>query len=101
MYIQGMMDAMRGNRDGADVVAVFTASNMCAATATPYAPVAPCNSLFDGMHVNPGCISYQRCSQPTIWCSHNDNTYNLTDGREHGWPCFANNAIAAFFLSLP
>ena len=66
-----------------------------------YTPVASCNSLFDGKPVNPGCISYQGCSEPTIWCSHNDNIYNLTDGHEHGWPCFANSAIADFFLSLP
>jgi hypothetical protein len=26
---------------------------------------------------------------------------HLTDGHEHGWPCFANSAIADFFLSLP
>jgi polyhydroxybutyrate depolymerase len=101
MYIQGMMDAMRGNGNGADVVAVFVASNMCGSTSSPYAPVAACNSTFDQKPVNPGCISYQGCSKPTIWCSHNDNVYNLTDGHEHGWPCFANNAIADFFLSLP
>jgi poly(3-hydroxybutyrate) depolymerase len=101
MYIQGMMDAMRGNGNGANVVAVFVASNMCTSTTMPYAPVATCNSTFDNKPVNPGCINYQGCSKPTIWCSHNDNVYNLTDGHEHGWPCFAANAMADFFLSLP
>ena len=37
----------------------------------------------------------------TVWCSHNDSGYNLTDGHMHGWPCFASNAIADFFLGLP
>jgi polyhydroxybutyrate depolymerase len=101
LYIQGMMDAMRGGGNGADVVAVFTASNMCTTTTMPYAAVAPCNSTFDNKPVNPGCITYQGCAKPTVWCSHNDNVYNLTDGHEHGWPCFANSAIADFFLSLP
>jgi hypothetical protein len=53
------------------------------------------------MLVTPGCVSYQGCSQPTIWCSHNDNGYNASDGHEHGWPCFASNAMADFFLGLP
>jgi polyhydroxybutyrate depolymerase len=101
LYIQGMMDAMRGGGNGADVVAVFTASNKCSTMSSPYTEVAACNSLFDQKPVNPGCISYQGCTEPTIWCSHNDNNYNLTDGHEHGWPCFANSAIADFFLSLP
>jgi polyhydroxybutyrate depolymerase len=101
LYIQGMMDAMRGGGNGADVVAVFTASNKCMSTSSPYTAVAACNSTFDNKPVNPGCISYQGCTEPTIWCSHNDNIYNLTDGHEHGWPCFANSAIADFFLSLP
>ena len=101
LYIQGMMDAMRGGGNGANVVAVFTASNMCTTTSMPYAAIPTCNSTLDGKLVNPGCISYQGCSKPTVWCSHNDNVYNLTDGHEHGWPCFAANGIADFFLSLP
>jgi poly(3-hydroxybutyrate) depolymerase len=101
LYIQGMMDAMRGGGNGADVVAVFSASNKCMTTSMPYPQIAMCNSTFDGKPVNPGCIKYDGCIEPTIWCSHNDNTYNLTDGHEHGWPCFANTAISDFFLGLP
>jgi hypothetical protein len=52
------------------------------------------------MQVNPGCITYDGCSVPTHWCSHNDNGYNSTDGRQHGWPCFATSAMAAFFQSF-
>jgi poly(3-hydroxybutyrate) depolymerase len=101
MYIQGKMDAQRGGSDGANVVAVFAASNMCMAQSMPFSQVAACNSDFDGKPVDPGCIAYQGCSKPTVWCSHNDNTYNLTDGHMHGWPCFASDAIADFFLGLP
>jgi poly(3-hydroxybutyrate) depolymerase len=101
MYIQGMMDAMRGNSDGANVVAVFTASNMCTTATTPYTKVPMCNSTTDGKPVNAGCVSYQGCVQPTVWCSHNDNGYNLAEGRQHGWPCFASDAMNDFFLGLP
>jgi poly(3-hydroxybutyrate) depolymerase len=100
MYIQGMMDAMRNNSNGADVVAVFTASNTCTAATAAYA-VSTCTSTTDGMTVHPGCVTYQGCAEPTIWCSHDDHGYNLTDGYEHGWPCFASGAIATFFLGLP
>jgi predicted esterase len=101
MYIQGMMDAQRGGGDGKDVVDVFVASNKCMAQTMPDTAVPMCNSTFDQKPVNPGCVTYQGCTQPTIWCSHNDNGYNLTDGHMHGWPCFASNAIADFFLGLP
>jgi polyhydroxybutyrate depolymerase len=101
MYIQGMMDAQRGGGNGKDVVDVFVASNKCMAQSMPDAAVPPCNSTFDQKPVTPGCVTYQGCTEPTIWCSHNDNGYNLTDGHMHGWPCFASNAIADFFLGLP
>jgi hypothetical protein len=100
MYIQGMMDAMRGNANGMDVVNVFTSSNMCMTASAAY-DVATCMSTFDRMTVTPGCVSFQNCAQPTVWCSHNDHGYNGTDGYEHGWPCFASNAMADFFLELP
>jgi polyhydroxybutyrate depolymerase len=101
MYIQGIMDAQRGNGNGADVVAMFTLSNMCSTETKPNAEVPTCNSTFDKKPVTPGCVTYQKCAAPTIWCSHNDNGYNLTDGHMHGWPCFANNAMSDFFLGLP
>ena len=97
LYIQGKMDAQRGNGDGKEVVELFRTSNGCMTTSTPEASVAACKSNFDQMQVDPGCINYQGCTKPTLWCSHNDNTYNNTDGRMHGWPCFANAAISDFF----
>jgi len=100
MYIQGMMDAQRGNGNGADVVQVFRTSNMCQSSSMPKSDVMACQSSFDRMQVTPGCITYDGCSVPTQWCSHNDNGYNNTDGRQHGWPCFATSAIALFFQSL-
>jgi hypothetical protein len=100
MYIQGQMDAQRNNSNGADVVAVFRTSNMCQMTSTPKTDVAMCTSSFDRMQVTPGCITYDGCSVPTHWCSHNDNGYNSTDGRQHGWPCFASSAMGAFFQSF-
>jgi len=100
LYIQGQMDAQRGNSNGADVVQVFRTSNMCESTSVPKTDVAMCRSSFDNMQVTPGCITYDGCSVPTHWCSHNDNGYNSTDGHQHGWPCFASSAMAAFFQGL-
>jgi hypothetical protein len=100
MYIQGMMDAQRGGGNGADVVGVFTASNACSTTTSPKLDVPSCTSSFDRKSVTPGCVTYEGCMAPSVWCSHNDNGYNNTDGRQHGWPCFASAAIAEFFLGL-
>jgi len=101
MYIQGQMDAQRGGGNGKDVVDFFTLSNGCMNMTTPDSAVMSCKSTFDQQQVTPGCITYQGCTTPTVWCSHNDNGYNNTDGHEHGWPCFASSAMADFFLGLP
>ena len=100
LYIQGQMDAQRGGGNGEDVVRVFQAGNGCGARSAPLTSVASCTSSFDRKDVTPGCVTYEGCSVPTLWCSHDDNGYNNSDGRQHGWPCFANGAIADFFLSF-
>jgi poly(3-hydroxybutyrate) depolymerase len=100
LYIQGMMDAQRGGGNGSDVVNLFTTSNACSSSTTAKTDVPSCNSSFDHMQVTPGCVAFDGCTVPTLWCSHNDNGYNSTDGHQHGWPCFASNAIADFFMSL-
>jgi poly(3-hydroxybutyrate) depolymerase len=101
LYIQGMMDAQRGGGNGMDVVTMFTTSNGCSTQTMAKPDVQPCTSTFDHMQVTPGCVTYQGCKASTIWCSHNDNGYNNSDGRQHGWPCFASAAIAEFFLGQP
>jgi polyhydroxybutyrate depolymerase len=95
MYIQGKMDNQR-NSDGAEVVARFTAVNKCSSTSMAYPGVANCMS--GSTNVNPGCITYDGCTEPTVWCSHNDPEYS---GTNHGWPCFATKAMGDFFASLP
>jgi polyhydroxybutyrate depolymerase len=95
MYIQGAEDSVR-NSDGADVVARFTTVNGCATASMPYAGVASCMS--SGTAVDPGCVAYQDCTEPTIWCSHDDPQYSNTN---HGWPCFATKAMHDFFTALP
>ena len=95
MYIQGAKDSVR-NSNGADVVAQFTKANTCATTTAPYTKVEACSS--GGAAVNAGCVDYQGCAQPTIWCSHNDPAYS---GTSHGWPCFATKAMYDFFTALP
>lgn len=100
LYIQGQMDAQRGGGNGEDVVRVFRRSNTCADSSVSVTSVRSCPSVFDRKEVAPGCVSYAGCSAPTLWCSHNDNGYNNSDGRQHGWPCFASEAIADFFLAF-
>ncbi|WP_437786788.1 alpha/beta hydrolase family esterase [Sorangium sp. So ce1097] len=95
MYIQGKNDTVRGG-DGASTVARFRAANMCQMDSTPYAEVMGCQS--SGRTVNPGCISYSGCSEPTIWCSHDDPAYSNTS---HGVPCFAIRAMYDFFTNTP
>ena len=95
MYIHGAMDSVRGN-DGEDVVRRFTTANTCMTGTMPYAAVASCSS--SGTTVDPGCISYEGCALPTVWCSHNDPQYSNTN---HGWPCFATKAMYDFFTGMP
>ena len=80
-----------------NTVAAFRKDNMCADTSMPYTPVMHCKSGQDGSDVDPGCIIYDKCTVPTIWCSHNDPDYSNT---EHGVPCFGMKAAFDFFKTL-
>ena len=73
MYIDGKMDNQRSADSAKKTVARFRTANMCADTSKPFTAVPMCNST-DGSHRPsiPGCISYDNCTVPTIWCSHND-----------------------------
>jgi poly(3-hydroxybutyrate) depolymerase len=98
LYIDGMMDNQRSPDSAKNTVAKFRASNMCADTSKPYTQVMTCNSTDSGHPlVNPGCIIYDNCTVPTIWCSHNDPSYS---GTQHGVPCFAIKAMSDFFAGL-
>ncbi|HYQ15025.1 MAG TPA: hypothetical protein VEQ58_04695 [Polyangiaceae bacterium] len=93
MYIQGKMDSVRGE-DGSKTVARFVAANGCASTSKPL-DVGSCQS--GSTTVAPGCINYDSCTVPTVWCSHNDPAYS---GTSHGVPCFAMKAMNDFFVGL-
>lgn len=95
MYIQGKMDNVRGN-DGSATVALFRTANTCGTTSKPYTNAPACMSGTTA--VNNGCVQYDGCTVPTVWCSHNDPAYSNTN---HGWPCFATKAMYDFFASLP
>lgn len=96
MYIQGKMDQERGGGDGHETVARLRAANMCMDTSKPYDMVKGCQS--GQTTVNPGCVVYDGCKAPTIWCSHNDPAYS---GTMHGVPCFGMTAMHDFFGGLP
>lgn len=97
MYIQGKMDAERGNGDGHETVERFKTANKCMNSSTAYAPVMGCTSQGGGATVAPGCVSYAGCTVPTIWCSHNDPFYS---GTMHGVPCFGMKAMSDFFQTF-
>ena len=99
LYIDGKNDNQRSATSATNTVAKFRAANSCADTSKPYTAVMSCNSTEAGHPlVDPGCISYDNCAVPTIWCSHDDPSYG---GTEHGVPCFAMKAMTDFFASLP
>ena len=95
MYIQGKNDNVR-NGDGAATVALFKTANSCGSSSKPFTDAPTCMS--GGSAVADGCIQYDGCMAPTIWCAHNDPAYSNTN---HGWPCFATKAMYDFFTTLP
>jgi len=98
LYIDGQKDNQRSANSAKDTVAKFRASNSCMDTSKPYASVMSCTSTDSGHPmVDPGCITYDGCAVPTIWCSHNDPSYS---GTQHGVPCFALKAMSDFFKQL-
>lgn len=95
MYIQAMFDTVRMS-SGEEVVELFRNSNSCQSGSSPYAGASGCMS--GDVMVDPGCIVYEGCSEPTVWCSHNDPQYGTSF---HGVPCFAIDAMYGFFESIP
>jgi len=97
LYIDGKNDNQRSADSAKNAVARFRTANMCADTSKPYTPVMGCKSKQDQSQVDPGCIIYDNCTVPTIWCSHNDPDYSNT---EHGVPCFGITSMSDFFKTL-
>jgi len=100
MLIHGTNDQERvslGDANGQQELAPFVTSNQCDTSTTPYAGVMACNSMYNQAAVDNGCVAYDGCSQPFVFCSHDDQNYS---GTNHGWPCFANQTMFAFLGSL-
>ena len=95
LYIDGKMDNQRSANSAKNAVAKFRAANGCADTSKTYTPIMGCQS--SGRAVDPGCIIYDNCTVPTIWCAHNDPNYS---GTQHGVPCFGIKAISDFFKTF-
>lgn len=99
--IHGLDDTARPqDPDGADDIIQYTDSNQCSGTFTEL-NVPQCSSLAGAVPVNPGCREYDGCAAPVLFCNHDDPNY-VENGNptNHGWPCFANDQIFAFFESL-
>jgi predicted esterase len=99
LLIHGRDDRERANTnqdaDGRQDLEPYLASNNCGMETSSH-PVSSCTS--GGVSVDPGCRLFAGCSAPLIWCSHDDPSYANTN---HGWPCFASQAMFDFFQSLP
>jgi polyhydroxybutyrate depolymerase len=101
MLIHGLADTQRPNdANGAIDITQYTESNQCTG-GTQAMNVPACTSIADNSQVTPGCVQYTGCATPTLFCNHNDPNY-IDNGTpsNHGWPCFANGQILAFFESL-
>lgn len=98
LYIDGQKDNQRSADSAKNTVAKFRAANSCMDSSKPYTAIMGCKSTDSGNpQVDPGCITYDGCSVPTIWCAHNDPSYS---GTQHGIPCFAIKSMVDFFAGL-
>jgi poly(3-hydroxybutyrate) depolymerase len=98
LLIHGENDTQRGgDANGAQDIRQYAQSNQCSDTTTQLNSPA-CNSITGRGPVDPGCVQYNGCAAPTLFCRHDDPNYidngNVTN---HGWPCFANRQIFEFF----
>src|SRR5690606_22346800 len=73
-YMENPNDTERSDDNAERVVQGYRNANMCADTTQPYDGVASCNSSSGGAPVDSGCVSYDGCTHPTVWCSHNDQS---------------------------
>ena len=100
LLIHGTNDSQRvsaGDANGRLELEPFVASNGCSMPTTPYREAQACTSIYDQAAVNNGCVAYTGCAAPLVFCNHDDLNYS---GTNHGWPCFANQTIDAFFSAL-
>lgn len=100
MLIHGERDTQRpADLDGTQDISQYVRSNQCQNTTQPVA-VPSCASLAGGVAVDAGCVQYDGCGAPTLFCRHDDPNY-LDNGTptNHGWPCFANAQIFSFLES--
>ncbi len=98
MLIHGLNDNQRGSdANGQQERGPFITSNACSMSTAPYTAAMSCNSIYNQAAVNNGCVSHTGCSAPFVFCNHDDMNYS---GTNHGWPCFANQTMYAFFTSL-
>ena len=81
-------------------IAQYAESNQCSG-ATVELAVPTCASFAGAQYVvDPGCVEYSGCAAPTLFCRHDDpNYFDNGNPTNHGWPCFANSQIFAFFES--
>jgi polyhydroxybutyrate depolymerase len=104
LLIHGLRDTSRPNDlNGAQDISQYVQSNQCTGGTQPV-DIGTCSSLAGGVAVNPGCVQYSGCAEPTLFCNHDDPNYldaaNNNAPTNHGWPCFANQEIFEFFESL-
>lgn len=99
LVIHGIGDVEReayglDDGDGLKDIVPYRTSNGCQETFTEVS-VDGCTS--GGVQVNPGCREFDGCSEPTLWCQHDDPQYGTS---HHGVPCFGARVIKSFLDSF-
>lgn len=76
--------------DGRKDIVPYRTSNGCTETKLP--ADLDVGSSCSG-NIDPGCVEFEGCSEPTFFCNHNDPQYGTSN---HGVPCFATPAMMDF-----
>ncbi len=76
--------------DGRKDIVPYRTSNGCMESKQP-ADLDVGNSCSGD--IDPGCVEFEGCSEPTFFCNHNDPQYGTSN---HGVPCFATPAMMDF-----
>lgn len=76
--------------DGRKDIVPYRTSNGCTETKLP-ADLDVGTSC--SANIDPGCVEFEGCSEPTFFCNHNDPQYGTSN---HGVPCFATPAMMDF-----
>jgi hypothetical protein len=95
LYMGPRKDTGRVTGIHEQVAEMFATSNGCS-DSTPYSAIMGCS--VGTYEVDPGCVEYQGCSKPTLFCAFSKPSVSIGyDPR----PCFGTTAMYDFFKTIP